>query len=359
MPGRFVDGCSELEIGKCRRGFTFVTMLAGKIDRADVGEETQVTALELFHQYEVYGIGLRTSFPLCLPERSSAALIEVEVRLEPAGYFSDMLHDTPLQLSPFGNFSYAQLQDGSSYVIWNCLGEFLVSSDGRRIACRRFAETSLESFQVYLLGQAIAFALVKNGLEPLHATCVVIDGKTIALLGDSGYGKSSLAACFLEAGHRLLTDDLLVLREVPDGFEAYPGPPRIKLFPHMARRFLGESLSGVPMNSGTRKLIMPLEPERVCAYPEPLAAIYAIAAPDDAAQEQGVRIESVRSREAYLLLMSNIFNYVIMDSARQQRLLRLASRWACLAPVKWLFYPRSESVLPLVREAILGDLRRI
>lgn len=359
MQGTFVEVRPSFIIGSDSRGLVAVTILAGKVDRADVGEETQVTAPELYHQYEVYGVCVRSSFPLCLPVRSSADLIQVEVRLEPPDYFPNLLQGTPLQLSPFGNFSYAELPDGASYAIWNGLGEFLVSQDGRRIYCRRFDETSLESFQVYLLGQAIAFALVKNGLEPLHATCVVIDGKTVALLGDSGYGKSSLAACFLQAGHRLLTDDLLVLREATGGFQAYPGPPRIKLFPQMARRFLGESVSGVPMNSDTRKLIVPLELNRVWPHAAPLAAIYAITAPDETELEQGVRIESVPTREAFPLLMKNVFNYVILDFERQYRVFSLTARLASVAPVKRLLYPRSESALPLVREAIINDLRLV
>ncbi len=335
-----------------------MTIFSGKVDGTNVGDETQAMIPEHFHQYEVYGIGLRTGFPLPLPERSSADLIQVEILLRPPVFFSDLLLDMPLQRSPYGNFFYAHFQDGSTYVRWNALGEFLVSTDGRRITCRRFDGVSEESFQVYLLGQAISFALVKSGLEPLHATCVVIDGIAIALLGDSGYGKSSLAACFLEAGHRLLTDDLLVAQEVSGGFQIHPGPPRIKLFPEMAQRFLGESVSGVPMISDTRKLVMLLEPRHVCPHAAPLAAIYAIAAPDDAAQEQGVRIESVPSREAFVLLMNNIFNYVIVDSKRLQRQFKLTARLAAVAPVKKLSYARLASGLPLVRDAIVNDLRR-
>src|SRR5204863_102769 len=108
---------------------------------------------------------------------------------------------------------------------------------------RRFDGASAESFQVYLLGQALSFALVKQGLEPLHATVVVVDGQGVAFLGDNGYGKSSLAACFLEGGYRLLTDDLLLLKASGGDVLAYPGPPRIKLFPEVARRFLGDAAS--------------------------------------------------------------------------------------------------------------------
>jgi hypothetical protein len=89
-----------------------------------------------------------------------------------------------------------------------------------------------------MLGQALSFALVKQHLEPLHATVVEIEGEGVAFLGGSAFGKSTIAASFLSAGHRLLTDDLLVLQERAGTIWAYPGPPRIKVFPDVAGRFL-------------------------------------------------------------------------------------------------------------------------
>jgi hypothetical protein len=120
-----------------------------------------------------------------------------------------------------------------------------------------------------LLGQALSCALVKLGFEPLHATAIVVNGQAAVLLGSSGLGKSSLAACFLEAGHRLLTDDLLVLLPTRRGIMAYPVPPRIKLFPKLARRFLHEAMSGVAMNRQSKKLILPLHHAQ--GFREPVA----------------------------------------------------------------------------------------
>jgi hypothetical protein len=48
-----------------------------------------------------------------------------------------------------------------------------------------------------------------------------------------------------------LTDDLLVLEESGDDLVAQPGPPRIKLFPAVARRFL-QSRDMPTMNGATR-----------------------------------------------------------------------------------------------------------
>jgi len=88
--------------------------------------------------------------------------------------------------------------------------------------------------------------LLKQGIEPLHCTAVVVNGGAVGFLGDCGYGKSSLAAAFLQAGYPLLTDDLLVLKEEGRHFLAYPSFPRIKLFPEMAEAFLGDRVAATP-----------------------------------------------------------------------------------------------------------------
>ncbi len=236
------------------------------------------------------------------------------------------------------------------------VGEFLISKDGRSITCYRFPQASPESFHVYLLGQALSFALVKNGIEPLHATVVVIQGKAVAFLGDCGFGKSTLAAEFLRAGHRLLTDDLLVLRATGQRMLAYPGPPRIKLFPELARRFLADEATGVPMNPHTRKLVIPLNQDRACGTGVPLAAFYALASPDKMAAERNIRITALSPREAFLRILASAFNILILHAPRLRRHFEATEALANSITVKELSYPRTLECLPMVREAILSDL---
>jgi hypothetical protein len=311
----------------------------------------------LVHTYGVYGITLRSQIPLALPEYPSAGLAEIELQMRGPDYFSEAIAGTPLESSRFSTYQYAHLKSGESYVRWEGVGEFLVSGDGRRITCGRMRESHEESFQVYLLGQALSFALVRCGFEPFHATCIVVNGEAVAFLGDSGFGKSSLAAYFLNVGDRLLTDDLLLLQERPEGFLAFPGPPRIKLLPDMARKYLGGVDGGVPMNPRTPKLILPLNGNRICDSPVILRAIYELSPPHDMKDGQEVEFESLSSREAFVELSCNTFNYVILDSDRTHRQLKETARIANTVPVKRLLHPRSLGVLPLVRQAILEDLR--
>lgn len=174
-------------------------------------------------EYGVYGISLRSDMPLALSEHRGSSLAQIELRCAPPETFSTGNVDSDLQC-PADWYQFAHRADGSYYVRWRDLGQFRVSSDGGVVEYHRAPEAPLESFQVYLLNQAISFALVQQGFEPLHATTVIVDGEAIALLGDSGYGKSTLAAAFLQAGHGLLTDDLLLLRPGSAGWKPTPAP---------------------------------------------------------------------------------------------------------------------------------------
>ena len=316
---------------------------------------TEPVALSSY-QYCVYGVTLQSGIPLALSTDGSGELAQIGLRTAPASYFFDARRELPAEQDTGSWFKFVRLRDHSSYVRWEGLGEFLVSARGHQITARQFDEANPESFQVYLLGQALSFALVKCGFEPLHATTVVVNGEAVVFLGESGFGKSSLAACFLEAGCRMLTDDLLVLKRFAGGFLAYPGPPRIKLFPKLARRFLGNVSNGVAMNSETKKLIFPLGASRRYEIPAPLKAVYTLASPREVFRKQPVRIETLSPRRSFLEFVKNTFNYRVVNSDRLERQFNETARVVSVAPVKKISYPRVLNHLPAVRDAILADL---
>lgn len=308
------------------------------------------------YRYFVYGMTLNSEIPLALPERGEGELGQIELRMAPASYFSHAARGLPRQPESDSFYQSRFLQDGSAYVRWEGVGEFLISSDGACITGRQHDRAHRESFEVYLLGQALSYALVKRGFEPLHATAIVVRGAAVVLLGSSGFGKSSLAACFLEAGHPLLTDDLLILRPSGGRILAYPGPPRIKLFPRQARRFFPKGARGVAMNSGSQKVILPLSYARSVGGPAPVRAIYALPTPTSKAGNQSVRIAMLPPRKSFLALVKNTFNYRIVNPARLERQFEAATRVARLVPVKQVSYPRGLSHISAVRDALLEDL---
>lgn len=308
--------------------------------------------------YRLYGLWLRSQWPLPYPAGTKAGLAEVELFEGEVSLFSEAAREAMVEANATKWFHHARLQDGSTYVRWSGLFEFVISASGLQIAGRPLNGVSQEAFQTYLLGQVLSFALVEQGIEPLHSTAVVIDGGAVGFIGDCGYGKSSLGAAFLQAGFPLLTDDQLVVKEEDHGFSAYPGPPRIKLFPEIARSLLGKRGKGTPMNNLTPKLIIPLNRRQSCRDPVPLKAIYVLTPPATHPRSKGMMIRPLSQRRVSLELLRNTFNPVIIERERLKHQFLLVTRLAANVKVRSLSYPRTLAFLPSVREAVLSDLVR-
>src|SRR5262249_1475345 len=251
-------------------------------------------------------------------------------------------------------FEARLLVEGQRYLCGAGLFEFLTAADGRRIVTRRLcnAARAPRAFETYLLGQVLSFALIALGLEPLHATAVVVGDTAIGFLGDCGRGKSTLGAAFVSAGHRLLTDDLLVLRDDHDGLCAAAGPTRLKLFRAPALRVLGSSVRGTPMNDRGGKLVFSMG-ARAAPGAAPLRALYVLRP----RRGRRVAIRTLSPRRAFVELAGNTFNACVLDAPRLARQFDLAARVAASVPVKTLTYPRRLDRLGDVRAAIEADVR--
>lgn len=311
------------------------------------------------HAYRVYGAAVRSPWRLPCPAARRPALAEVELSTARGPLLPRALGATPERLDAEDWFHYRRLRDGGEYLRWAGLFEFLVAPDGRRIACHPLDGASRAAFHTYLLGQVLSFALLKRGIEPLHATAVVVGGRAAAFVGGCGQGKSSLGAAFLRAGHALLTDDLLVVRSEGRRAVAYPGPPRIKLYRGVARRLLGAREGGPPMNPFTAKRVIPLARggTRAASDPVPLGAIYVLA-PPARQRRRRIVIRHLSPRRACLELLRHTFNPIVVDPGRLRRQLALAARLARRIPVKSLSFPRGLARLDAVRQAIEADLAR-
>jgi hypothetical protein len=296
--------------------------------------------------------------PIPCPVASSPGPLEAEVIAGSASLFARVRRAIGIDRGGTPWFRCARLPGGSHYLRWSGLFEFLIAADGRRIACRSLDGATLEAFQTYLVSQVLSFALLQRGVESLHSTAVVIDGEAVGFVGDCGCGKSSLGAAFLQAGYPLLTDDLLVVRETRAGFVTYPGPPRIKLFPGVAKSLLGDQVAGTPMNNLTPKLVIPLGEEKIRVWQgvSPLKAIYVLKPPTDGARGSRVTIRRLSPRQAFIELLKNTFNPMVVEPARLERQFEVTARLASKVPVRSLSFPRTLDRLPAVCEAVRSDL---
>lgn len=109
--------------------------------------------------------------------------------------------------------------------------EFRISSD--RCSMRAHLAPGNDPAFVPLLfsGRVIAMLLGACGESVLHASAVQTGEFTLAFVGNSGMGKSTLAALFCANGARLVTDDVLRLDFEGDHVNCFVGTPELRLRP--------------------------------------------------------------------------------------------------------------------------------
>ncbi len=108
--------------------------------------------------------------------------------------------------------------------------EFFIASHGQTICKRNSHEPLTKLEQEVMLGPALVLALALRSAWSLHASAAMFAGNVIVFLGESGQGKSTLAAYLSNnAGWRLVADDILPVNIDSKGLNVLPHFPQLKL----------------------------------------------------------------------------------------------------------------------------------
>ncbi len=249
-----------------------------------------------------------------------------------------------------------RLRSGALHVRWAELGDFVIDQRGRRVLARRAEAAFYGEFRDLLLSAILSFALLEQGLETLHASSVVFEGRAVAFAGRARSGKSTLAAYFTRKGHPFLTDDLLALRRRGRQVQACPTVPQIKLEP--------ETLRALGLNPRRFPLVVPgsaytkrLWQVPTARQPCPLAAVYF---PRLSGSRRGrIRITPLSRTSFFQELLGYSFNAVMVPRRRLRRQFALFSRIADTIPARRLIIPRGLERLEEVAERIERDLAGI
>lgn len=162
-------------------------------------------------------------------------------------------------------------------------GRMMIEDAG--IPCRIVVDASLTAtvettgapdwhrVRLRLLSFLLAFAGYHRGALPLHAEAVEVEGRTIALCGPSGVGKSTLAAALAARGHTLLCDDIAMVRVEKGGSCAlYPSLAQLKLTPPAARA-LNMDGTGLPLSGRERAKALVRLDQPASTHPRRLSAL--------------------------------------------------------------------------------------
>jgi len=230
------------------------------------------------------------------------------------------------------------------------LGDFDILADGCAVRAWPVPGISEDTMQHLYLNQVLPLALSKQGRIVFHASAVDTGNGAIAFLGESGRGKSTLAASFAAGGQRFLTDDALLLDPTEGGYLVLPSHPSIRLWNDSQEALLAADAELAPPVQYTPKArILSGDSLPFCDSERRLRRVYFLG--DGSAE--GLTIQRMRPSEAMIGLVRNSF---LLDIEAQEM---LSAHFDVLAemvelPIYFhLDYPRAFAALPDIRQGIL------
>jgi hypothetical protein len=178
-----------------------------------------------------------------------------------------------------------------------------------------------------LLGPALVLALALRGTWCLHASAVIFKEKLIVFLGESGQGKSTLAA-YLTASKdvdwRLVADDILPVTMSSGRVDAWPQFPQLKL------SMEAQPGPGLPE-------ILPIN--RICVL------MYADS-------DEMPELQLIPPSQSIQILLGHTAGTRLFEPALLAEHLTFCARVAEQIPVYKLGYPHRKDTLPKVRELL-------
>lgn len=149
------------------------------------------------------GFEVRSTLPFQTLRAGSGTPLYVEER-------TDLATDGELiqtwMARPGNSFHGQLLQSGSRYAFWaSDAGWFVIDPAIPSITVTAGANSLRRELRLF--GIPTAICTFEGGDISIHASAVEVFGKGVLLAGPSMYGKTTLAAAFAQAGHRLLSED--------------------------------------------------------------------------------------------------------------------------------------------------------
>lgn len=241
--------------------------------------------------YRAYGLNIGSEIPL--PElMPSTERADIQIR-----YNDDLALPPHTPIDQVYTICSPQL----AYLHWQNIGIFKIA-EGRFIEVNPAPEVEPIVLRYSIIGAALNHLLHQRQLLLVHASVVAIEDQAVAFVGESGWGKSTLAAFMQTRGHPLVSDDALVVDMQTDTPLALPGFPQRKLWPD-ALVSLGTSPDPLPrLDSAYDKRVQAAHDSFYDA-PLPVGRIYIL----DHGIHPESRMEPLARQDAFKTLM--LFTY--------------------------------------------------
>jgi hypothetical protein len=218
--------------------------------------------------------------------------------------------------------------------IWaSRFGRHIVSNDGLHVESALPAVPAWR-WQRLLFAQVLPLAAALRGLDPFHASGVVLGDKALAFVAASGTGKTSIAANLVGGGASFLTDDVLSVELSGGEVIAHPGPAMASIAPEELAAMNNEERARLGPGIGSEHGKKHVKPS-VVSKPHRLAAFFFLIREPDV---ERLQIEPMTTPDPRMLLGSSFINYIRSDDHLVTHL-ETCAKIAEAIPVFWLRIP--------------------
>lgn len=143
--------------------------------------------------------------------------------------------------------------------------------NGNRIVYMPEPGADQQTLVLFLLGSCLGCILHQRHYLVMHANTIRFGNQCVLFAGQSGQGKSTLAAALHQRGLQVLADDISAINNQR---EVIPGYPQLKLWQDSAQKLNIEFRHLSKIRQQVNKFAYPLDHDSYCSKPLPLAAIY-------------------------------------------------------------------------------------
>lgn len=228
-----------------------------------------------------------------------------------------------------------------------------------RITCFLKPGSDLQMLRHLLLNQIIPRHLATSGRLVLHASAVTLPGgRSVAFLGNSGFGKSTMVSSFHRHGAQLINDDCILLECGDQGVTALGGLIGIRLFPDSVNAVFNEAAGFTNYTPYTDKQQLFLTEQASDTPPEPrqLDAMFLLNDPREEPVDT-ISIQPVSGSEAMMAMINSTFSLDPSDKRMMvQNFQSVGQAISDQLAIYRLQYPRVHERLADVRAAVIAKL---
>jgi hypothetical protein len=230
--------------------------------------------------------------------------------------------DQPVGLDPDVIIEYGDTPDELVNSVINCQvkwmsfqaipGEFLLKVDsvasyyvrqGNQITITPDPGADEESILIFLMGSAVGALLHQRNVLVLHAGAIAVHGRSVLFSGDSGVGKSTLAAGFHKRGYSFLADDICAIAIIDGKPAVVPGFPRLKLWADVLKILDKDpdQIKSVRWTQGLDKYFLPVE--SIHDHPIFLKSVFVL----ETTNEDRMEITALKGKEKINPIIKNTY----------------------------------------------------